>query len=371
MKTTKFLLNLEEGYRSGKIGRREFLKLCALAGVAPALLSKGLPSAFAAEPKPKRIVHAGWGGVQDQAIDEIFAKPFTAKTGVKIVFDGAGPLEGKVKAMIDAKNVTWDVIDIESWSHITLGRQGMMEPIDYSIVDKKKVLAPYTWQYGVLSFYYCYVFTYDAEKFESNPPKTWADFWDVKKYPGKRVLYKYLNGAVESALMADGVPRDKIYPLDLDRAFRKIKEIKDHLVFYASGEEARQMFLQKEVVMGNIWLSRAESARKDTGGRVRWIWDDGVIMYGSWGVPKGNPAGREWAMRWIAWMQDPKRQVEFTQRLGYGPANPAANKLFTPEQNRLNPGYPDNYKRMVPCNVEYYADNYSEALNAYLDLISG
>ena len=131
------------------------------------------------------------------------------------------------------------------------------------------------------------------------------------------------------------------------------------------------MFLQKEVVMGNIWLSRAESARKDTGGRVRWIWDDGVIMYGSWGVPKGNPAGREWAMRWIAWMQDPKRQVEFTQRLGYGPANPAANKLFTPEQNRLNPGYPDNYKRMVPCNVEYYADHYSEALNAYLDLISG
>ena len=320
--------------------------------------------------KPKQLVYANWGGDAVRCMNEIFGKEFTKETGIEFVVDGTGPLEGKIKAMVDEKNVIWDVIEGDWWNLYRLGEKGMLEPIDYSIIDKSKVIAPYAEKYGVLTVTYAYPMAYDSSKFADDPPKNWADFWNVKKYPGKRAMYKYMVGVLEAALLADGVTPDKLYPLDVERALKKIREIKDHLVFWASGAESQQMFLQGEIVMGQLWNTRASILERDTKGRVKFTWNQAIFVPGPGIVPVGNPAGREWAMRFIAFMQDPGRQVELLKCLGYGPANPAANKLMSPDLKHINPSDPDNMKQMIPYDRKYYGEKYDDLLNKFLDMIS-
>jgi putative spermidine/putrescine transport system substrate-binding protein len=356
-----------DDYKAGRIDRRTFLGICALAGVSPAVLSAG--SALAAD-KPAQVVHANWGGDAVTCTQEGYGNSFTAETGVKVEIDGTGPLEGKIKAQVESGNVTWDCCDVDCFNIPRLARQDMLESIDYSIVDKNKILAPYTWDHGVLGYWYSFILAYDKTKVGDDAPKDWADFWNIDKYPGKRAFYKWMSGAPEAALMADGVPMEKVYPLDLDRAFKKIEEIKDHLVFWASGAESQQMFLQGEIVMGSIWHTRASVLERDTDGRIAWTWNQGNAGPAGWLIPKGNPAGREWANRWVAWMQDPKRQIEVMDCFGQGPANPAAADMMTPEQRRLHPAAPENLKQQIPINIEYFSEHYDEALNGYLDLIS-
>lgn len=356
-----------DDFNAGRIDRRTFLGICAMAGVAPYFLASDTAQAAG---KPDQIVHANWGGDAVTCFKSGYGESFTAATGVKLEVDGTGPLEGKIKAMVEAGNVTWDVIDGDCFNIPRLARQDMLETIDYSIVDKSKILAPYTWEHGVLGYWYSYVITYDKTKVGSDVPSTWADFWNVDKYPGKRALYKWMSGALEGALMADGVPMDKVYPLDLERAFKKIESIKDHLVFWASGAESQQMFLQGEIVMGSLWHTRSSVLERDTDGRVGWTWNQGNAGPAGWLIPKGNPGGREWANRWIAWMQDPRREIDVMDCFGQGPSNPAATDLMTPEQRRLHPAAPENFKLQIPINTDYFADHYDDALNGYLDLIS-
>ncbi len=348
--------------------RRQFIKTTALGIAAAGSGSLMFPDDSIA--KPKQIVYANWGGDSVRCAMEAYGKGFTEKTGVKVVIDGTGPLEGKIKDMVEAKNVTWDLAEADPWSSYRLGRQGMLEPIDYSIVDKSKIMAPYAEKYGALCYTFAYGLTYNAKKFGNDAPKSWADFWNIKKYPGKRALYKWMHGALEAALMADGVPPNKLYPLDVARAHKKIKEIKDHLIFWASGSESQQMFLQNEIVMGELWTTRAIVLERDTNSRIGFTWNQAIFSPSPYCVPKGNPAGPEWAMRFIAYAQDPNSQIEYLKCTGQGPANPATNKLLTPELKRINSSDPDNMKLMVPTDVDYYSKHYDEQLNQYLDMIS-
>jgi putative spermidine/putrescine transport system substrate-binding protein len=350
--------------KAGRINRRQFLTAAAAVGASPLLFSAG--DALAA--KPAQIVHSNFGGDAVTCTGDLYGKPFTAETGVKVVVDGSGPLEGTIQQMVEAGATTWDCCDSDCFSAIRLGHKGLLEPIDYSIVDKSKILAPYTYDYGVLGYWYSFALTYDTTKVPGVP--TWVDFFDVEKVPGKRTMWKWMNGALEAALLADGVAPQDLFPLDVDRALAKIDSIMDHVVFWSAGAESQQLFLDGEVVMGNIWHTRSTILERDTNGRVTWSWDQAVAMPAGWVIPKNNPAGAEWGNRWIGFMQDPKLQVEVMGCFGQGPANPAAVDLMTPEQRRLHPAAPENFEKQVVAVTYYWAENYDDVLNAYLDAIS-
>ena len=352
--------------KAGRLSRRSFLGASALVGASPLLLSAG--NALAAD-KPEQVVHANWGGDAVTCTQNNYGAAFEKEYGVKVVVDGSGPLEGNIKAMVEAGNVTWDCCDADFFNILRLSAAGQLEAIDYSIVDKAGYVAPYTHDYGVLGYWYSYVMAWDTEKVGPSAP-TWADFFDVEKIPGKRTLYKWMNGAPEAALLADGVPPDQIYPLDLDRAFAKIESIKDHIIFWDSGAASQQMFLDGEVVMGNIWQTRADLIKRDSSGRVNWTFDGGNAAPAAWIIPKGNPAGAEWANRWLKTMQTPELQVEVMRCFGQGPANPAAYDLMTADERAITPGTPENLAKMVPLDSEYFAEHYDDALNGYLDMIS-
>ena len=223
---------------------------------------------------------------------------------------------------------------------------------------------------GVGIFVWSNVLAYNTEKLKT-APQGWKDFWDVKKFPGKRTLYKWMNGMLEAALLADGVPADQLYPLDVARAMAKIDEIKPHVLsFWSSGAESQQLMVDGEVSVGAIWHTRAKLLAEDTDNRVRWSFDNGFINSSSWAVLQGNPAGTQPAMQFIQQALQPEGQLKLFELLGNGPSNSATEKLMSAEQLEANCASAENLKKQIALNAQWYADNYSKTLETYLTRLS-
>ncbi len=351
----------------GAISRRGFAQLAAVLMGSTALGLRGT----AAQAAGGELVFVNWGGDAGTAYDEAYGKPFLADTGITVKQDGSGPTEGAIAAQVQSGKPAWDIVDADPFSAESLGKKDMMEKIDYAVVDKTKQRPGFGWDYAASSYFYSYIIAYDAKKFADNPPKSMADFFDVAKFPGKRALYKWGTGMWEAALLADGVTADKLYPLDLKRAHDKIAAFKDNVVAYwGGGAESQSLLLNGDASMALIWSTRAKLIETDSGGDVKFIWDQGLIAPGAMAVLKGNPGGKEAAMKFIASAQDPAKQVVMFKMLGQGPANPAADALLPPEEARYNPVDPANFAVQIPLDMPWYEQNYGAALDEYLKIIS-
>ncbi|WP_349295556.1 ABC transporter substrate-binding protein (plasmid) [Thioclava sp. 'Guangxiensis'] len=357
---------LKERAAKGQISRRQMLQgMAALLGTSA--LGLGATQARAADGK---LVFVNWGGDALDAMQEAFGQPFTAESGIQVLYDGSGPTEGAITAQVTGGNPTWDLVDADPFTSQALGRKGMMEKIDYTIVDPTKQREGFQWDYSSSCYFYSYVIAYDATQFDT-PPTSLKDFFDTDKFPGKRAMYKWGAGMWEAALLADGVAPADLYPLDLDRAHAKIEGFKDHIgAFWGGGAESQSLLLNGDVSMALIWNTRASLLDKDTEGEITFTFQGGIIGPGGIGVLKGNPGGTEEAMRYIAATQDPARQAKFFELMGNGPSNPAADSLIPEELRHYNPMDPENLPKQVALNTDWYEENYASALDAYLQLIS-
>lgn len=344
------------------LSRRGLLTACAALGIAPGMLA-GPARAQAV----KEVVLANFGGDAVKAFTEAFVVPYGKATGGKLVIDGSGPSNGKVKAMVEARNVTWDIVDSGLAGTGELGPLGLLAEIDYSVVDKSKVVPDFAYKYGVVNYMFSTVMAWDSSRVKQKP--TLADFFDLKKYPGKRLMRKNSQAMLELALMADGVPADKVYPVDVQRAFKKIAAIKSEVLYWNSGAESQSLLRDGEVAMGWLWHTRANVLKRDTKGRIDWSFDGGLLQPGLWVVPKGNPAGKQ-AMVAIASMQDPPGQVALLRSMGNGPANPAAEAIVPEDLKAFDPGAPANAAVQAKINADWYEKHGAKTNADFLDLIS-
>jgi len=351
----------------GEISRRQFVQLSALVLAGGPMLLRS-SDAFA---QAKELVLVNWGGDAITAYDAAYGKPFTEATGIVVKMDGSGPTEGAIEAQFKSGSPTWDLVDVDPFSAITLGEKGMLEPIDYSIVDKSKFRPGFGWDYAASTYFFSYVIAYDSEKFGDTAPTGMADFFDVTKFPGKRSLYKWGVSSWEAALLADGVAPAELYPLDLKRAHDKIAAFKENVVTYwGGGAESQSVLLDGEASMAIVWSTRASLIEQDSGGKIKFIWDQGLISPGALAVLKGNPGGKDAAMQFIASAQDPARQIVMFDKLGQGPANPAADALIPDDRKRINPVDPSNMVKQIALDMPWYAKNYGAALDEYTKIIS-
>ncbi|MGF7160492.1 putative spermidine/putrescine transport system substrate-binding protein [Rhodoligotrophos appendicifer] len=357
---------LKQRLARGEIGRRDFLKGIALLGVAPLALKSGMLSA-----QEKQFVLVNWGGDAIKAFDEAFAQPFAKASGLTVKIDGAGPTEGAIQAQVTSGKVSWDVVDADIFSAEALGKKGFVQKINFDVVKKDKILEGGWNDYAVANYYLSYVLVYDKEKYGDTPPKTWADFFDVEKFPGKRTMYKWMVGNLEAALLADGVAPDKLYPLDVDRAFKKIKAFSPNIAgFWGSGAESQQLMLEGEASMGLLWNTRAKLIDKDSEGKITYGFAEGFLGPSSWAIMKDNPAGAEAANAFIASAQDPAGQVKLLELLGNGPANPAAAAMVPAELKKDDCTQPEAVKVQHQLDQSWYVENYSATLDKFLALIS-
>jgi len=343
------------------ISRRKLLAGAALIA-APALLRTERALAEAR----KDVVLVNFGGAAIKAFDEAYVQPFAAQGG-RIVLDGSGALNGKILTMVQSGNVTWDICDAGVTTLAELNPRNALEKIDYGIVDKTKVPAEFAYENGVVNYMFSSVMAWDTAKVKETP--TLADFFDLKKYPGRRMMRKDSQAMMELCLIADGVPLDKLYPLDTKRAFEKMASIKKELLYWNSGAESQSLMRDGECVMGLLWHTRANVLKAETKGRIAYSFKDGLLQPGLWVVPKGNPAGAE-AFRAIASMQQPEGQVKLLAAMGNGPANPAAQSLVPADLRQMNPADPVNVAVQAKINAAWYIENHSRTFQAYLDFIS-
>lgn len=346
--------------QKGAFSRRAILKGSVAVLTMPAIAGR----AYSAE----TLIVRDTGGLFQTAVNEAFYKPFTKETGIEIVGASAAPdPAAAVKAMVETKSYTWDVIQARSALTEQLGAAGLLEEIDWSGPDMQDLIPKAKWKYCMGLEVFSTVMGYREDQVKA-APRTWADFWNVEKFPGRRAIQKYPTDVLEFALMADGVAPDKLYPLDLTRAFKSLDKIRKHVnVWYTNAAQATQLLQSGEVDMISTWNARVQAAIDD-GKPVKIEWNQGIYAVEGWGIPKGNPKKAS-AQKFVQYCANPKHQAEFAKIIAYGPTNPKAFEFISDERAKMLPTYPENLAKMIYPDDAYWIANQAkirEQFNAWL-----
>lgn len=327
---------LAERLQRKEIDRRTFIRAASLLGALPLVALSDEAAAQA-----KELVLVNWGGESIPAYKKAFGDSFEQATGIRVTYDGSGPQPAKLRAMSQSGKIVWDLLDFNAEKAMLLDTEGLVEPIDYTIVDRNKIYPGWAYKAGAAFYVYSTVFSFDNSKFPTKP-NSWVDFWDLKKFPGRRGMRKTPEGSIEACMMAAGRSIKNVYPIDLKLAVAKIKEIKSECIFWNSGSQSQDLLRNGEVSMGLLWHSRAISLFRQSNGRFDWTWNQGLMNIDVLCVVKNNPGGREAAMKLIAHAQDPARQVELLRVIGNAPVNPAAAAMVPADLKRFDPTQPEH-----------------------------
>ena len=316
-----------------------------------------IAGAFATTPAfAQEMVFTSWGGTTQDAQAAHWAAPFTEKGGPAVTQDGPTDY-GKIKAMVEAGAVTWDVVDVEYDWALQAGAQGLLEPLDFAIIDKTKLDPRFVSDYAVGSFYYSFVLGWNPANFPDAKPATLADLFDTAKFPGKRTFYKWsAPGVIEAALLADGVKPEELYPLDLDRAFKKLDTIKGDIIWWEGGAQSQQLLASGEAPIGFFWNGRLAALQAD-GQDVGISWDQNITAADALVVPKGTK-NKDAAMKFIAEATSAEGQAAFAAASGYAPINLGSAELMDPAVRATLPDAQTAVQ--VNADMAYWAEHRDE-----------
>jgi len=311
-----------------------------------------------------QITVVNFGGANGNAQKKAYFAPYEKATGNKIIGVAYNGEQAKIKAMVEARNVTWDVVEVESPDLSRGCDEGLFEKLDYSkIGNKADFTTAAIHECGIGTFVWSTVMAYNADKLKT-APTTWADFWDVKKFPGKRAMRKGARYNVEFALMADGVPVQDVYKTLLtkagaDRAFKKLTELKPNIQWWEAGAQPPQFLVAGDVVMTTAYNGRIDAAQRE-GKNLQITWTGGIYDLDYWVMPKGTP-NKDAALKFIAMSSGADAQAEYARNIAYGPTNTKALGKLDAKVLAGLPTAPANAKTALQFNVTFWADQ-GEAL---------
>ena len=325
------------------------------------LIALAFASALTSAAQAQDMVFTSWGGTTQDAQAAHWAAPFTEKGGPAVVQDGPTDY-GKIKAMVEAGAVTWDVVDVEYDWALQAGKAGLLEPLDFAVIDKTKLDPRFVSDFAVGSFYYSFVLGWNPANFADAQPSTLADLFDTAKFPGKRTFYKWsAPGVIEAALLADGVAPDALYPLDLDRAFKKLDTIKADIIWWEGGAQSQQLLASGEAPIGFFWNGRISALQSD-GMEVGVSWDQNITAADALVVPKGAK-NKDAAMKFIAEATSAEGQAAFAAVTGYAPINLGSADLMDPAVRATLPDAQTAVQ--VNADMAYWAEHRDEIGNRW------
>ena len=339
-----------------RISRRTFL--AGTAGVAVAATGPfvWIPRAGAAG----KVVIRTIGGSYEEANVKAIFEPFTKATGIEIVKVPA--TLGKLLAMFESGNIELDIVDAGELGVLSLSQKGALEKISYKSwkLTNPDDFEPVTRRDDMIAnIYFSSVLGYNSQTFPTGKhPRSWVEFWDLKKFAGPRMLADMASGAVdlEFALLADGVPRDKIYPIDVNRAFKSLDRVRPAIrKFWDTGALSAQMLADKEVVLGSIWNGRLQSVA-DKGAPLAIEWNEAMLQTQFWSILKGAK-NLENAQRFIEFACQPEIQASHAKLIPYGPTNRQAFKSVPADVAARLPSNPEHKAKAFLQNGKWWADN--------------
>jgi len=341
-----------------------------LIGIATVALVAG-PS-FAQD---KSVTIASWGGSYQDAQSKALFQPASAATGIEVREETYGGMSD-VRLQVQTGAVTLDIVASGSGSASRAGEEGLLEELDYDVIDVSTFYPTLKMKYCVGGDVFSTVYAWNTDTYADGGPQSWADFWDVEKFPGKRAYRGKVAGALEPALMADGVPPEEVYKVldseeGIERAINKVRELKPHIdVFWSSGAQQAQLMKDGEVDMTTGWNGRFDNARND-GAKVAYSFNQALLDYDCFAIPKGAP-NKDTAMAFLAEISKPEYQANLPKYITYGPTNKAAYDLGTIDETvaRALPSHPDNAALQLPIDIEWYAKWETTAAEMYQEMLT-
>jgi putative spermidine/putrescine transport system substrate-binding protein len=338
--------------RSG-LTRRNVLAAGATGLAMPAVWSR--PARAAGQ-----VVVRNPGGAYSDTQKKFVYDPFTKETGIEVVI--APSTMGKMLAMVKSGTTELDVADAGLDGLITLNKEGALAPIDYAAwkyANPDDIAKEYRTAVTVGVCLYATVLGYNKETYPTGKqPNDWAEFWDAKAFPGARMLADMASGTpnLEFALIADGVPMDKIFPIDIDRAFKSMSRIKPFIKkFWDTGALSAQMLADKDVVLGSIWNGRLQ-AIADKGAPLAIEWNQHMLQIQAYGLFKNGPNPKA-AQLFLDYAMSPKPNSGLGLEINYGPTNRKSFDLLPAEAIAKLPGSPENLKRSFLQDVNWWDAN--------------
>ncbi len=315
----------------------------------------------------QQLVFVNYGGESLNAAKAGWIDPFAKKTGVKFATDSPSA-PAKVKAMVDAGNTTWDIIDLDVGSG-ALGCGTLYEKrsdaIDMSAIDPQYV----TDDCGVPVMVQAMALVYNPEKFGDNPPTKITDFLDTAKYPGKRITLNYAFAGLEGMLLADGVEPKALYPLDLDRAATAVARLGSDLTLLPSSAAQGEALESGDFSMCWCMMGRA-AISEERGARLGVVWDHAFAGWDALYAVKGSkyPAAQQAFLDFVA---TPEAQVGFAKVVPYGPTTPDADlDLQGNRGNFLAQNNMDAIGDLAVQDATWWKDNSDQAFAAWTAMTS-
>jgi putative spermidine/putrescine transport system substrate-binding protein len=308
------------------------------------------------------ITVATWGGDYQDAQRAAFFDPFAQATGATVQEKVADISE--LRSQVDDGNVLWDVMTIPMEDLFRLAAEEYLTPLSYDVIDTTPLYPDIVFDHGVGAAYFSTILTYPVAS--QAAPTSWADFWNVELTPEDEAfepaLYRSLRrspiGTLEFALLADEVPVDALYPLDIDRAFASLDRIRDNvLVWWQASNEPVELVAADQVGMASAWNSRIEQLH--LAGDVRVLWYQGMLSADAWVVPAGAP-NLDVAMDFIAYATRAIPAANFSRLVPYGPVNLEAFDFLRRDRVEVLPSAPDNKAVQFVEDWRFWAENFEE-----------
>lgn len=361
-----------------EIGRREALRNIALGGISLVGLASGLAACGSSTAKSSgsstgsknteaKVVYVrSLGGSYEAAWQEAAWKPFEKATGISVV--GIASTPAALLASAQAGRATLDVIDLGEFATIKLAQAGILSPLaldQFKRTNPAVLTGPRASQY-VASFAFSTVLGYDSRTYGRAGLSNWADFWDVRRYPGKRTLESLTAGNpnLEQALLADGVPMEKIFPIDIPRAFNKMAEIRSSIpTYWTTGAQSAELFTTGSVTAGAIWNGRLQVPINDGyPGAIQW--NQGERLYQAFSIPKNAPHPEN-ALAYIDFALQPEVLAKFAAGIYYGPTNKLSYKYIDSKVAALLPTSPEREAVSFPQDARWWVDNIAAVTTAW------
>jgi len=292
------------------------------------------------------------GPYADAQRDAYFT-PFQDATGAEVFSRGLGSNQSDLTGQVDGEVVTWDVACVPMDWVRTLANDGYLTEIDRAYVDVTVLFPEVVGQYAVGADLFSTAIVYPVAAAQS--PSDWGDFWNTASFGEGRCLRKSPVGTLEFALLADGVRRDDLYPLDVDRAFASLDRIKPHIVqWWEDGKQPAELVANLQAGLASSWNIRADL--QTVRDEVRLQWTGGMLSADAWVVPRGAP-NLDVAMDFINYATRAVPQANFSRQLTYGPVNRRAFDHIRPDRLPFLPSAQPQFGLQFFENWNYWIDN--------------
>jgi putative spermidine/putrescine transport system substrate-binding protein len=300
------------------------------------------------------------GEIMPEAVRQVYVQPFSVATGIPTKLQSWNGGMDALNAQIKAPDNTWDIVQVNAGELASGCADGTFEKLDWTMIgDKSHYLPQGVSDCGVGAAMSALVLAWDTAKFPTAP--SWADFWDVAKFPGKRGLFQGVRGNLEIALIADGVAPADVYKVlatseGVDRAFRKLDQLKPYIVWWQNGADAAHILGSGAVLMTTAPSGSIATANWTQHRKFGIQWNTNLFEVDSWAILKGTP-NLEQAQQFLYFAGTPAIEGRLFRITGDAGLAQDANDGLPPDQLADSPTNPANLKVGVPIDTGFWRNN--------------